>query len=306
MTGYQPVLTNYIQGVNNDVVGKIDVNSVDTADVGNVGINLGNILTPFIGAINNFVFYTGTANPDSTLGIENDVYAQTNGGTSLVLWRKNTTSWVVQSTIPLGISYQDGIIIGLRTQIDLDTRSVSVSSGNWAINNIIYSKGTPTFITYNVPETGSNRIDTIYANTSNQILYLAGAPSATPVKPTLPADTIEVDSIYVPASGTGSAYLFTQGTSNNVSTTIRTEIPITADGDFVIANWQTDLVPNDPNGRTYVQRFGNVIRDVKGMQDLGGSVFGLYSPSDVRATYSGASITTVTIYTLFIGKISII
>lgn len=87
----------------------------------------------------------------------------------------------------------------------------------------------------------------------------------------------------------------------------RDSIPITVDGDFTVANWQTNLVQNDNLGRTYVQRFGNTIKGVSGMRDMSlGGKFELYSPSSVEATYVNGSITTVTFFTLYIGTLSIL
>lgn len=277
MTGYSAFKTTYILQTNNDVVGKTDPNSVDTGDVGNIGITLANGLEQFIDAINAFVFYTGTADPPSILGNENDVYFQTNGGTSIVIWRKDTTDWAVQATVPLGISYNDGIIIGLRTQIDTATLSVEVSSGNWAINNVIYGKSIPTFINYDAQPVGSDRIDTIYATTSGTILYLAGAPSGSPVKPTLPANTIEVDSIYVPADGTGLPYLFSagQGGSSSGGATSVNYLPsdLVADGDGYY------LPITIPDGRTLA---GSIYTVTSGARSF---------PGGLQLTEAGTAIT---------------
>jgi len=220
MTGFEATKTSRNDAVNTDIVGKDTVNSIDPADVGNNIIENLNALTPFIEAINNFTFYNGTANPNDANGVEGDVYQQTNGGSSITIWRKTTTNWVIQDVLPLGITFQNGIITGLRTQLFLDTLSVNVTSGSWAIGNVIYSKAIPTVINYDAPEVGSDRIDTIYADTNGDILYLAGSPSGSPVKPTLPVDTIEVDSIYVPADGTGSAYLFSAGDGQSIDLSI--------------------------------------------------------------------------------------
>lgn len=234
MTGFDATKTSRNDAVNTDIVGKDTVNSIDPADVGNNIIENLEALTPYINAINAFTFYSGTANPNDANGVEGDIYQQTNGGSSITIWRKTTTNWVVQDVLPLGITFQNGIITGLRTQLFLDTLSVNVTSGSWAIGNIIYSKAIPTTINYDAPVVGSDRIDTIYADTNGDILYLSGAPSGSPSKPALPANTIEVDSIYVPASGTGSAYLFSAGTANDypnpISDVIKTNDDVDIDG----------------------------------------------------------------------------
>jgi len=114
MTGFDAIKTARNSAVNTDIVGKDTPDSIDPADVGNNIIENLNALTPFMDAINAFTFYTGTANPADVLGVENDVYIQTNGGTTLVFWRKTTSTWAVQATIPLNIAFQNGIITGLR------------------------------------------------------------------------------------------------------------------------------------------------------------------------------------------------
>ena len=217
MTGFDATKTTRNNAVNDDIVAKDTVNSIDPADVGNNIIQNLEALTPFIEAINAFTIYTGSDNPNDANGVEGDEYWQTNGGVSLRVWRKTTTNWVIQTVIPLGISYQDGIIIGLRTQM-LGFDSVQVTSGSWAIGNVVYSKAIPTILAFEPAEIGSDRIDLIYADKLGQVLYLEGAPSGTPIKPDLPADTIEVDAIYIPASGTGLPYLFSSGTANEVPT----------------------------------------------------------------------------------------
>lgn len=287
MTGWDAFKTSYNATVNTDVVGQTTPNSVDTADVGNIGIDLADGLEPFIDKINAFVFFTGTSVPSDLDGDENDVYVQTNGGVSLVIWRKTTTTWAVQATVPLGISYQDGIIIGLRTQIDVPANSVSVTAGNWAINNVIYSKSIPTFLTYDAPEVGSDRIDTIYANTSGQILLETGAPSGSPVKPVLPVDTIEVDSIYVPASGTGDAYLFSAGLAGSVPSIIKTFIEgdqddVTLDNGY--GKLTTTLTDENIFVCTVTPEIGQAY-NIPPTMLLGSTLFGFPNPTTTNFTF---------------------
>lgn len=267
MTGFDATKTTRNNAVNDDIVAKDTVNSIDPADVGNNIIQNLEALTPFIEAINNFTFYNGTSNPNDANGVEGDVYQQTNGGSSITIWRKTTTTWVIQDILPLGITFQNGIITGLRTQLFLDTLSVNVTSGSWAINNIIYSKAIPTVINYNAPEVGSDRIDTIYSDTNGDIIYLAGSPSGTPVKPTLPANTIEVDSIYVPAIGTGSAYLFSAGEGVDLSLYATISYVDTLDSQNVKLN------PSSPQSGG-VDLTGNIATNSAGF-------FGRANPSDV-------------------------
>lgn len=82
----------------------------------------------------------------------------------------------------------------------------------------------------------------------------------------------------------------------------RIPIPV-VDGTLVIA-WQTDLVPNDPLGRTYAVRFYNIIQDIINIWDDSGT----YRKNEPEWSYTktGVQITTVTINNLFAGTISIL
>lgn len=83
----------------------------------------------------------------------------------------------------------------------------------------------------------------------------------------------------------------------------RKPIPVT--GDLSI-DWQTDLVPGDDLGRTYFQRYGNYIQDIRGIVSDGSGGFNTnYSPN-YSYTMSGANIDTVTITEVFPGNLSII
>ncbi len=287
MTGYQAVIDARTAAITTDITGKNTVNSIDPADVGNNMVTDLEVLKPFIDAINAFTIYTGTTNPLDALGVENDEYWQTNGGTSFVVWRKTTTTWAVQATIPLGISYNDGIIIGLRTQIDIASESVSVSAGNWAIDNVIYSKAIPTVLNYDTPVVGSDRIDTIYANTLGQILYLEGAPSGSPVKPALPVNTIEIDSIYVPALGAGDAYLFSAGAAGSIPSIIKTFIEgdqddVTLDNDF--GKLTTTLTEDNIFVCTVTPEVGQEYKIPMTML-IGSTLFGFPNPTTTDFTF---------------------
>ncbi|HMI03737.1 MAG TPA: hypothetical protein VK541_14735 [Pedobacter sp.] len=82
----------------------------------------------------------------------------------------------------------------------------------------------------------------------------------------------------------------------------RTPIPVVP-GDLVI-DWQTDIVPDDPSGRIYVQRFGNIIQDIINVWDDSGTM--RKNSPEWYYTMTGDQITTVTINTLFAGTISIL
>lgn len=273
MEGYESIRDGFILQVNNNIVGKSTPDSIDPSDVGGSDIDLATLLTDFIGKINNFDIDNGTLAPIDAIGEEGDYYVQTNGGVSLKFFRKGSSSWDLQSEIPLGVSYEDGIISGLRTFIDTGALSVEAVKGSWAINNSLYSKSTSTFINYDSQPVGVNRIDTIYANTSGQILYIAGAPSSTPVKPTLPANTIEVDSIYIPASGTGTPYLFSSGGSTNSDSSVTSRTFNNGDIDV-----DGNLSFSVPEGKTII---GADITQIIGGNPVRSNIFPSYDATKI-------------------------
>jgi hypothetical protein len=70
-------------------------------------------------------------------------------------------------------------------------------------------------------------------------------------------------------------------------------IPIVAVADApTTINWQTDLVPNDDFGRTYVGRFGNIIGDIVNYYEELGTTYKQYP--DFTYTKTGQSINIVT------------
>jgi len=253
MNGYNSLKDSYILQVNNDVVSKETANSVDTGDVGTIGIALATLLTDFIAAINSFSFFTGTANPTGAIGsLEGDIYVQTNDGVSLIFWRRGVSAWFEQCTIPLGISHPDGVVSGLRTQIDTASLSTEVAKGAWAISNVVYTKTTSTGLSYDAQPIGVSRIDLIYANSLGSIQILTGASSSSPVKPTLPVNTVEVDSIYIPADGTGLPYLFS-GSGNSSSGVGKTIINKTgADVSDYSLDLSVETLPSDAIVAVYI------------------------------------------------------
>jgi len=82
-----------------------------------------------------------------------------------------------------------------------------VTAGSWRIIGVVYQTTTVTNITLATADPLNNRIDLIYANTSDAILVLEGSPSANPVKPSLPSNCVEVGFALVSPTGstTGSA-----------------------------------------------------------------------------------------------------
>ncbi|MNR05018.1 hypothetical protein D3C85_1210200 [compost metagenome] len=231
-------------------------------------------------------------------GQPNDIYFKSNLN-EIGIYRNENGSWQLKSSIPLGVAYPDGIIIGLRASIS--AYIVTVSPGTWAISNASYSKSTQTQLTVDPKDLNYGRYDLIYANTAGQVLLLKGVASNVPAKPALPANSILVDYVYVPA--TGSPFLLSgSASSGGTGGAAKTTIAV-PDGDKVI-NWQTDIIPNDVV--SYAQKNGNSIGRIEGHQDIGGGAMAGYNPNYTYTLNGDGTINILTITEVFAGTITII
>lgn len=193
-------LQAYKVQVNADISTQTDPDSITPDLVGSIGVDLADILLGELPKINNFDVKAGAAIP--TGGQDTFMYFR---GTlsGIEIYRKIGAIWTLLGTIPLGITYPDGILSGLRTS--LASNIVTVTPGSWAISNVKYNKNTQTQFTLAAKDVNFDRWDLIYANKLNQILILTGIATLIPVKPTIPVDCLEVDYVYIPAIG--SPYL---------------------------------------------------------------------------------------------------
>lgn len=291
--GLQADITSYIQQVNNDISTETDPNSIDPSMVGGIGIDLANLLLPYLLQINALNITGGAAAP--TGGQENDVYFR---GllNSIQIYRNVAGNWVPGNSIPIGISYPNGILAGLRTLIS--GYILTVTPGSWAINNTAYSKGTQTQLTIAPTDLNFSRWDLIYADTNNDILMTTGVASSVPAKPALPANTILVDYIYVPVPGTPFS---TGGTTSPTATNGVGKTKITVPDGSKVIDWQNDIVPNDTI--TYAAKHGNNIAEINGVYDAGGGAITPYSPNYTYTLNIDGSINILTITELFAGSI---
>lgn len=192
------VLSAYIDMVNQLVGSKVAEESIDPTDVASIGIQLADLLLPILNTINDFAITGGTLPPDNANGIDLDLYIQ--GGTSLIFWRKRNGIWVEEASVQLGIQIVDG---NITLQASVNEMIVTVSAGSWGINNIIYSKAVQTQVNLTAADLNFNRIDTIVADTTGEIYLLNGVASANPNPAALPANSIVVNYVYIPASSSG-------------------------------------------------------------------------------------------------------
>lgn len=195
---YDQILAAYKQLVTQTVAVKVSEDSIDPGDVADIGLQLADLLLPILNSINDFAITGGTLPPNNVNGVDLDLYIQ--GGTSLVFWRKRNGIWVQEASVDLGIQIVDG---NINLQASVNEFVVTVSAGNWGINNTIYAKATQTQMNLTAADLNFNRIDTVVADTTGAIFLLNGVASSNPNPTTLPANSVVVAYVYVPASSSG-------------------------------------------------------------------------------------------------------
>lgn len=196
---YNSDIAVYKTQIDNDISTQSLPNSIPPDVVGSGYTDLADLLAPYINAINNEAILSGSTVPSSGTGNDLDLYYRVQSS-FFELYRKESGAWVLKISVPFGITLPDGPAT-LRTFISGTT--ASVTKGGWFISNTVYNKATQTNFTVPAADATFYRTDLIYADTSNQILYLTGTPSLTPVDPTLPANTIAVDYVIVPSVASG-------------------------------------------------------------------------------------------------------
>jgi hypothetical protein len=169
---------------------------------------------------------SGPAGSNGTAGVAGATGATgpgvvTGGTAGQVLSKIDATDYNTQWINPpaTGAPAADGILTGLALTVTGTILSVAV--GTWRISGVVYQITVNTNITLATADPVNNRIDLIYANTSNTILVLEGSASANPVKPSLPSNCVEVGFALVSPNGstTGSvpnADYVTSATFNSI------------------------------------------------------------------------------------------
>ncbi|MES2268661.1 MAG: collagen-like protein [Bacteroidota bacterium] len=93
----------------------------------------------------------------------------------------------------------DGIISGLG--LSVSAGEVTVAAGSWRIDDNVYQTLTDTHLILAGADVVNNRIDLIYANATNTIALITGSATSNPVKPSLPANCVEVGFALITPSG---------------------------------------------------------------------------------------------------------
>ncbi|HVW15725.1 MAG TPA: hypothetical protein VHB54_17965 [Mucilaginibacter sp.] len=144
---------------------------------------------------------TGATGPAGAAGAAGPGVAT--GGTSGQILSKHSntdydTSWIDPPVT--GAAAPDGIITGL--VLSISGLDVSVTAGQWRIAGTVYQTASASSLTLSAADPTNDRIDLVYADNTNTIAAVTGTASANPVKPSLPANSIEVGFALVTPSGT--------------------------------------------------------------------------------------------------------
>lgn len=184
----------------NTITGQSTPNSISPADVGGMIASLIDGFTPYMNLINGFDILGGTIPPVNSNGNDDDIYIE--GGTNLRFYKKTSGVWVLKTSVPLGISIQDG---NINLQSSVNGMVITVTAGQWGIGNVIYSKATQDQFTITTADVNLDRIDAVFAKTDGTVHYVAGTASINPdsTKPATPTNEIIVTYVYVPNSSSG-------------------------------------------------------------------------------------------------------
>ena len=136
----------------------------------------------------------GSAGPGVAIG----------GSTGQVLSKHSGTDYDTEWIDPpaTGAAAPDGIITGLG--ISISGLSVSVTAGQWRIAGTTYHTTSTTGLTLTTADATHDRIDLIYADNANTISVSTGTAAPNPVKPSLPANSIEIGFALVTPTGTST------------------------------------------------------------------------------------------------------
>jgi len=297
---YNQQISAYKTLANILVGSKNTVNSIEPSDVADLGLELADLLLPILNKINDFNITGGVTPPQNEVGGDLDMYIQ--GGAQLIFWRKRNGAWTNEAEVDLGIQIVDG---NISLQSSVKDSLVTVSAGNWGINNVIYTKAVQTQFNLNDADQNYNRIDTIYANENGNVFLVNGIANSNPLPGAKPNNSVLVTYIYVPSSASGNPPYISDSNTPVIEVTgndIKTNITV-PDGNKII-NWQTDLIPNTQV--TYLSKHGNSIANIQGHYDAGGGSMTPYSPNYSYTLNNDGNINVLTLTEVFAGTITII
>lgn len=202
MANYTAAFTALKAFIDINITTKNTPNSIDPVDVGEALKAILDLLLPIANLVNAFGIEYGTIPPTDAVGAADALYFEF--GTKLKVWKRENVSspfWQLKASGDLGVNLIEGNI-SLQSSVNEDV--VTVSSGNWVIDNTIYDKITQDEYTVPTPDLNFNRIDGVFAKNDGTVEYVTGIASSSPAEPATPSNSVKVSYVYVPSSSSGN------------------------------------------------------------------------------------------------------
>lgn len=201
MPDYSALFTAFNLAANERITSKDEPNSIDPVDVGGTFTDFSDLLLPIVNTINGFNILDGVVPPTDSDGEINDEYFEF--GSQLKVYKKSNLSsplWALKASGDLGVNILDG---NINVQATVEAYEVTASSGQWGIDNTIYTKVSPDTYTVPTPDLNFGRIDGLFGDKFNAVNYVSGVASSTPAQPATPADSVLIGYVFVPPSVPG-------------------------------------------------------------------------------------------------------
>ena len=196
---------DYKNQINTDITTKTADNSIEPVTVGNGFTDLVDLLEDPIESINNQGYSSGTSIPSDLIGADLDLYYRLQD--PVVIYRKESGSWVEKVSIPLAtLTFPDG---NFTVKTTLNAGVLTAFPGFWFISNNKYNTTTQTQFNISTADDTLETQDLIYADTNDDILFLAGTPGLG--QPALPANCVLIDIVIIPSVANGSDPYLTFG-----------------------------------------------------------------------------------------------
>lgn len=279
MADYSQQIAAFNTSVQQRITGKNTVNSIDPVDVGGSITDLASFLLPIVNSINAFDILVGSVPPVNTQGNNDDIYFK--GGNSIVIYRKQNGIWITKGTISLGINIVDG---NISVQSSVNGMVVTSSSGQWGINNVIYTKALQTQFTVPTQHATLNRIDAVFANNvgSGGLYYQQGTAANTPVEPVPPSGSIVISYIYVPSLASNVLPYIANTNSGGNGATAKTTITGTNADISAFGSFGRLSTPYLIQSTPFIASFdlGGVITYIDPSMLDGGYLYGFPNPSN--------------------------
>jgi hypothetical protein len=244
MPDYTGLFTAFNAAANTRITEKIAIKSIDPVDVGGTFTDFSDLLLGIVNTINEFNITGGTDPPSNLVGNNLDMYFQT--GVDFKVYKKYLGVWQLKYTGDLGINIVDGNI-SLQTSV-LDYE-VTVSSGNWGIDNTIYGKLTQDQYTVPAPDLNFDRIDGVFADTGNLVNYVPGIAASTPAEPPTPDSSVKISFVYVPSGSSGNLPYVLDSNTPTPNTNVQLQEMTFANTDLVADGDQWKLPIAIPAGK---------------------------------------------------------